>query len=256
MDTLNIVKVGGKIVEDPTALNQFLLDFSKLPGHKLLVHGGGTLASELSEKLGIHSVMAQGRRITDAATLKVVVMVYAGLVNKNIVARLQANNIQALGLCGADLNLIRSSKRAVQAIDYGYVGDVQEVQGEVLAGLIKSGIVPVLAPLTHDNKGQLLNTNADTIAAETAKALVDHFEVHLVYCFEKAGVLLNADDDESLIPKMNEAAFKDYLQQGVIQGGMIPKLQNAFEAIHCGVKDVSITKAQNILLNTGTKIIP
>ncbi|MDD3430950.1 MAG: acetylglutamate kinase [Bacteroidales bacterium] len=255
MDKVNIIKVGGKIVEDPAALEQFLQDFAKISGHKLLVHGGGTLATELAEKLGIENKMTEGRRITDAETLKIVTMVYGGLINKNIVARLQAKNINALGLTGADLNLIRSGKRPVKEIDYGYVGDVQEVQGDVIADLLKLGIVPVLAPITHDKKGQLLNTNADTIAAETAKALAGFFEVHLIYCFEKKGVLMNPEDENSLISEIDSALFKEYVEQGIIQGGMIPKLQNAFDAIRCGVKDVTITKAQDILLGRGSKII-
>lgn len=255
MDKLNIVKVGGKIVEDPTALEQFLVDFAKLSGHKLLIHGGGTLATELAEQLGVENKMTEGRRITDAETLKIVTMVYGGLINKNIVARLQAKNINALGLTGADLNLIRSLKRPVKEIDYGFVGDVQEVQGDVIADLLKLGIVPVLAPITHDKKGQLLNTNADTIAAETAKALADYFEVHLIYCFEKKGVLMNQEDENSVISEIDTALFKEYLEQGIIQGGMIPKLQNAFEAIRCGVRDVTITKAQDILLGRGSRIV-
>ncbi len=255
MDKLNIIKVGGKIVEDSTALEQFLQDFAKISGHKLLVHGGGTMATEMAEQLGIENKMTEGRRITDAETLKIVTMVYGGLINKNIVARLQAKNINALGLTGADLNLIRSGKRPVKEIDYGFVGDVQEVQGDVIADLLKLGIVPVLAPITHDKKGQLLNTNADTIAAETAKALAGYFEVHLIYCFEKKGVLMNPEDENSVIPEIDAALFKEYTEQGIIQGGMIPKLQNAFDAIRCGVKDVTITQAQNILLVRGTRIM-
>ena len=213
------------------------------------------LFRSLEEQLGVENKMTEGRRITDAETLKIVTMVYGGLINKNIVARLQAKNINALGLTGADLNLIRSLKRPVKEIDYGFVGDVQEVQGDVIADLLKLGIVPVLAPITHDKKGQLLNTNADTIAAETAKALADYFEVHLIYCFEKKGVLMNQEDENSVISEIDTALFKEYLEQGIIQGGMIPKLQNAFEAIRCGVRDVTITKAQDILLGRGSRIV-
>jgi acetylglutamate kinase len=255
MDKLNIIKVGGKVVEDPAALEQFLQDFAKISGHKLLVHGGGTLATELAKQLGIENKITEGRRITDAETLKIVTMVYGGLINKNIVACLQAKNINALGLTGADLNLIRSDKRPVKEIDYGYVGDVKEVQGDLLAELLKLGIVPVLAPITHDKNGQLLNTNADTIAAETAKALAEYFDVHLIYCFEKKGVLMDPEDDNSVIPEIDASLFKEYVEQGIIREGMIPKLQNAFEAIHCGVKDVTITKAQDILLGKGTRIM-
>lgn len=255
MDKLSIIKVGGKIVEDPKALELFLHDFSKISGHKLLIHGGGTLASELATSLGIENKMTAGRRITDAETLKIVTMVYAGLVNKDIVAKLQSNNINALGMTGADLNLIRSVKRPVQDIDYGYVGDVQEVQADVIDELIRLGIVPVLAPLTHDKKGQLLNTNADTIAGETAKALSAYFDVHLIYCFEKKGVLMDLEDDNSVIREIDKELFNNYVEQGIIQGGMIPKLQNAFDAIRCGVKDVTITKAQDILLGKGSRIL-
>lgn len=255
MDKLNIIKVGGKVVEDPAALEQFLQDFAKISGYKLLVHGGGTLATELAKQLGIENKITEGRRITDAETLKIVTMVYGGLINKNIVACLQAKNINALGLTGADLNLIRSDKRPVKEIDYGYVGDVKEVQDDLLAELLKLGIVPVLAPITHDKNGQLLNTNADTIAAETAKALAEYFDVHLIYCFEKKGVLMDPEDDNSVIPEIDASLFKEYVEQGIIREGMIPKLQNAFEAIHCGVKDVTITKAQDILLGKGTRIM-
>jgi len=255
MDKLNIIKVGGKVVEDPAALEQFLQDFAKISGYKLLVHGGGTLATELAKQLGVENKITEGRRITDAETLKIVTMVYGGLINKNIVACLQAKNINALGLTGADLNLIRSDKRPVKEIDYGYVGDVKEVQDDLLAELLKLGIVPVLAPITHDKNGQLLNTNADTIAAETAKALAEYFDVHLIYCFEKKGVLMDPEDDNSVIPEIDANLFKEYVEQGIIREGMIPKLQNAFEAIHCGVKDVTITKAQDILLGKGTRIM-
>jgi acetylglutamate kinase len=255
MDKLNIIKVGGKVVEDPAALEQFLQDFAKISGYKLLVHGGGTLATELAKQLGVENKITEGRRITDAETLKIVTMVYGGLINKNIVACLQAKNINALGLTGADLNLIRSDKRPVKEIDYGYVGDVKEVQDDLLAELLKLGIVPVLAPITHDKNGQLLNTNADTIAAETAKALAEYFDVHLIYCFEKKGVLMDPEDDNSVIPEIDASLFKEYVEQGIIREGMIPKLQNAFEAIHCGVKDVTITKAQDILLGKGTRIM-
>jgi len=246
MEKLTIVKVGGKIVEEEESLKKLLIDFSQIRGNKLLVHGGGRSATQLAEKLGIESKMVNGRRITDAETLKVVTMVYGGLVNKNIVAGLQALDINALGLTGADMNIMRSEKRPVTDIDYGYVGDVKHVNADILANLISQGIVPVLAPLTHDREGHLLNTNADTIAGEAAKALAAKFEVTLVFCFEKKGVLMNENDDESVIPSINKDEFKRLVDEGIIQGGMIPKLENSFEAIKSGVKEVIITQASEI----------
>ena len=196
--------------------------------------------------------MVNGRRITDADMLRIVTMVYGGLVNKNIVAKLQALGVNALGLTGADMNLIRSEKRPVKEVDYGYVGDVKEVNAELLVGLIKQGIVPILAPLTHDKEGHLLNTNADTIAGEAAKALAKYFEVTLMFCFEKKGVLMDENDDESVIPEIDREAFKKYVDEGIIQGGMIPKLENAFQAIDAGVRRVVITQASEINNGTGT----
>lgn len=254
MEKLTIVKVGGKIVEEPETLNQLLADFSKIKGHKVLVHGGGRSATAVATQLGIESKMVNGRRITDAETLKVVTMVYGGLVNKQIVAGLQSIGVNALGLTGADLNYMRSDKRPVKEVDYGFVGDVKEVDATILASLITQGVVPVLAPLTHDKQGNLLNTNADTIAGEAAKALAKHFEVTLVFCFEKKGVLLSETDDESIISKINPALFQQYVNEGIIQGGMIPKLENAFEAINAGVKQVVITRADMIHTDGGTKI--
>lgn len=253
-EKLTLVKVGGKIVEEEESLAQLLQDFAQIEGRKVLVHGGGRSATRLATDLGIESQMVDGRRITDKETLKVVTMVYGGLVNKTIVAGLQALDINALGLTGADMNLMRSQKRPVVTVDYGYVGDVQEVNADLLAGLIAQGIVPVLAPLTHDKKGSLLNTNADTIAGEAAKALARHFEVTLMYCFEKKGVLFDADDDESVIAEIRPDDFRRYVEEGVIQGGMIPKLENAFAAIDAGVKEVVITQATAIHTGEGTKV--
>ena len=222
MEKLIVVKVGGKIVEEEETLRQLLQDFAAIEGHKVLVHGGGRSATKLATQLGIESKMVDGRRITDEAMLRVVTMVYGGLVNKNIVAGLQALNVNALGLTGADMNLMRSDKRPVKEVDYGFVGDVKEVNADLLATLIQQGIVPVLAPLTHDKQGHLLNTNADTIAGEAAKALAKHFEVTLMYCFEKKGV--------------------------------IPKLENAYQAIDAGVRQVIITQATDIHRGTGTRV--
>lgn len=254
MNKLTVIKVGGKIVEEPATLKQLLEDFSKLEGHKVLVHGGGRSATKIATQLGIESKMVDGRRITDKATLDVVTMVYGGLVNKHIVAGLQACGVNALGLTGADMNIIRSEKRPVKDVDYGFVGDVKEVNSEILASLIQQGVVPVLAPLTHDGEGNMLNTNADTIAASAAKALSKHFDVTLMYCFEKAGVLQNEHDDESIIPHINNAEFMDLVASGVIQGGMIPKLENAFDAIEAGVSSVVITKADALEAGKGTTI--
>ena len=198
--------------------------------------------------------MVNGRRITDAETLKVVMMVYGGLVNKNIVAGLQARGANALGLSGADMDVIRSVKRPVNDVDYGFVGDVKQVNAEFLGDLIHKGVVPVMAPLTHDGAGNLLNTNADTIAGETAKALAALFDVTLVFCFEKKGVLRDENDDDSVIPQITPAQFKQYVADGVIHGGMIPKLENSFEALNAGVTEVVNTLASAINENNGTYI--
>ncbi len=253
-ESLTIVKVGGKIVEDETSLQQLLHDFSSLPGYKLLVHGGGRSATRLAAQMGVETHMVDGRRITDKDMLDIVVMVYAGLVNKQIVAALQAKGMNAVGLTGADLDVIRSVKRPVVSIDYGFVGDVKAVNSEILSNLIRMNVIPVMAPLTHDGNGQMLNTNADTIAGETAKALADSFDVTLIYCFEKKGVLRDAEDEDSVIPVMTQDDFTNYVQQGVIQGGMIPKLENAFSAIKAGVKQVIITSAETLGEHQGTVI--
>ncbi len=255
MDKLTLIKVGGGIVEDEASLARLLNDFQKIAGYKVLVHGGGRMATDISEKLGIETKMVEGRRITDPETLKVVTMVYAGLVNKTIVAKLQGMYVNAMGLCGADFNFIRSSKRPVKAVDYGLVGDVQEVQEDVIADLIRQNIVPVVAPITHDRAGQLLNTNADTVASEVAKALSRQFDVRLIFCFEKKGVLSDPDNEDSVIDEIRHEDFLRYKEEGIIQGGMIPKLENAFEAIACGVKEVVITKASQLLNGGGTTIL-
>lgn len=253
-EALTVIKVGGKIVEEEATLNQLLDDFATIPGHKVLVHGGGRSATKIASQLGIESRMVDGRRITDADTLRVVTMVYGGLVNKNIVAGLQARGVNALGLTGADMNVIRSVKRAVKEVDYGFVGDVEKVDASLLADLIGKGVVPVMAPLTHDGNGHMLNTNADTIAGETAKALSAFFDVTLVYCFEKKGVLRDENDDDSVIPQITRSEFDRYVAEGVIQGGMIPKLENSFNAINGGVSEVVITLASTIHTAGGTRI--
>lgn len=254
MEKLTLVKVGGKIVEEKESLDALLASFNSLDGLKVLVHGGGRSATKIAEQLGIETKMVNGRRITDEAMLKVVTMVYGGLVNKNIVAKLQSMGLNALGLTGADLGYMTSDKRPVKDVDYGFVGDVKKVDSDILADLIAKGVVPVLAPLTHDGKGNLLNTNADTIAGEAAKALAKHFDVTLVFCFEKKGVLRDKNDDDSVIENIGKADFEKYVADGTIQGGMIPKLENAFAAIDAGVKQVVITKADQLGKNTGTTV--
>lgn len=255
-EKLTLIKVGGKIVEEEATLQSLLSDFAAIEGRKVLVHGGGRSATKLAARLGIESQMVNGRRITDAETLKIVTMVYGGLVNKNIVARLQACGVNALGLTGADMDVIRSVKRPVKDVDYGFVGDVERVDATLLGDLIAKGVVPVMAPLTHDGCGNMLNTNADTIAGETAKALARLFDVTLVYCFEKRGVLRDENDDNSVIPQITRADFEQLVADGVVQGGMIPKLENAFEALRAGVSQVIITQASAInTLGEGTRIV-
>lgn len=253
-EKLTVIKVGGKIVEEETTLDELLNDFASIEGHKVLVHGGGRSATKLAARLGIESKMVDGRRITDSETLKVVTMVYGGLVNKNIVAGLQSRGVNALGLTGADMNVIRSTKRPVKEVDYGFVGDVEKVDATLLSDLIYKGVVPVMAPLTHDGKGHMLNTNADTIAGETAKALAALFDVTLIYCFEKKGVLRDENDENSVIPLITPKEFEQYVAQGIIQGGMIPKLENSFAAIDAGVSEVVITLASAINRPDGTRI--
>lgn len=259
---LTIVKVGGKVVEEEASLSSLLDDFAELRGNKALVHGGGRSATKLSERLGIEAHMVEGRRITDAETLKVVTMVYAGLVNKNIVAQLQKRGVNAMGFTGADLGVIRSDKRAPktmsdgQVVDFGFVGDVREVETGVLSSLIGQGVVPVMSPITHDGQGLLLNTNADTIASELARAMAQQAgaNVRLVYCFEKAGVLLDAEDDSTLIKELDYATFKEHQKTGVVAAGMIPKLDNGFEALRRGVGSVVITNVEGLRTGLGTTL--
>ena len=253
-EKLTIVKVGGAVVENDDQLDRLLKDFSAIDGRKILVHGGGRRATDIASKLGIESKMINGRRITDEEMLTVVTMVYGGLVNKNVVAQLQANGVNALGLTGADMNAILSHKRIVKDIDYGYAGDIDKVNGKQLSNLIEHQIVPVMAPLTHDGKGLILNTNADTIAAEVAKALAEFYDVTLIYSFEKPGVMRNPDDNSSMIPVITADDYAQYKADGTISGGMIPKLDNAFGAIQTGVKQVIITLATAIDGNHGTVI--
>lgn len=252
---ITIVKVGGKVVEDEQSLNNLLDGFTSITGKKLLVHGGGRSATKLSEKLGIEAKMVEGRRITDAATLEIVTMVYAGKVNKNIVAQLQKRGVNALGLTGADMNTILSVKRPVKDVDYGFVGDVESVQIDVLSSLINDDVVPVMSPITHDGNGQLLNTNADTIASELGRALSNIEPVTLKFCFDLPGVMLDQNDPKSLIRAMSREEFQDYKEQGVIKDGMIPKLENGFKALEKGVKFVVITNPDGLKTGVGTTLI-
>ena len=254
-EKLVVVKVGGAVVEDEAQLAQLLTDFAAISDKKVLVHGGGRRATKVAEALGIETKMVNGRRITDADMLSVVTMVYGGLVNKNVVARLQARGVNALGLTGADMDVIRSHRRPLKdGVDFGFVGDVDKVDGKMLSTLIKQGVTPVMAPLTHDGDGCLLNTNADTIAAETAKALAQYYDVTLIYSFEKKGVLANPDDDDSLIPMITHQDFIRLKADGTISGGMIPKIENALAAIDAGVSKVIITLVTAIDGKHGTVI--
>ena len=264
-EKVTVVKVGGAVVEDPEQLAELLDNFSAIEGKKVLVHGGGRRATKIAAQLGIESHMVGGRRITDAEMLSVVTMVYGGLVNKNLVARLQAKGVNALGLTGADMDVIRSHKRPLksvkmddgttQTVDFGYVGDVDYADGARFASLLDSGITPVVAPLTHDGEGNMLNTNADTMASTVAKALAERYDVTLIFSFEKKGVLSNPDDDDSVIPVITRALYNEYVGDGTISGGMMPKIENALEAVESGVKRVIITLAAAISDDTqGTTI--
>ncbi len=246
MDKLYVIKIGGNIIDDDKKLSSFLRSFSNINGKKILVHGGGKLATRLADQLGVTQQMVEGRRITDAETLKIVTMVYAGYVNKNIVAQLQANNCNAIGLCGADGDAILAHKRKHPAIDYGFVGDVDAINTGLLKTLLEQNISIVFAPITHDQQGQLLNTNADTIAQEIAKGMGAEYEVELIYSFEKSGVLLDAEDDSTVISSITPSSYQQLKSQQKIFAGMIPKLDNAFAALNSGVQKVIIGKAEKL----------
>ncbi|HEY9363980.1 MAG TPA: acetylglutamate kinase [Chitinophagaceae bacterium] len=259
MTNLFIVKIGGNIIDDEKKLSSFLKDFAAIEDEKILVHGGGKMATDLAGKLGIPQQMIAGRRITDAETLKVVTMVYAGIINKTIVAKLQAGNCNAIGITGADGNSILAHKRIHPIIGYGYAGDVDAINAPFIQNLLEQNSTPVFAPITHDKKGQLLNTNADTIAQEIAKALSPLYQVQLIYCFEKNGVLANINDDSSVISEITPIAYASLKKENKIFEGMIPKLDNAFAALQSGVRKVILGKAENLhqLINAtaGTRII-
>lgn len=246
------------MVEEPASLSTLLRDFTALAGHKALVHGGGRSASRLQEQLGQQPRMVEGRRVTDAETLKIATMVYAGLVNKNIVAQLQGLGVNALGLTGADMDLMRSKLRPPvtmpdgSTVDYGFVGDPQVVDATVIADLIDRAVVPVVAPITHDGHGQLLNTNADTMACTLAAALASQADIRLMLCFEKPGVLLDPNDEGSYLDHIDFDSFLKYKAEGRISGGMVPKLENGFDALKRGVAMVAITNTDGLRTGRGT----
>ncbi|WP_139957551.1 acetylglutamate kinase [Flavicella sediminum] len=244
---LTIVKVGGNVINNPVALESFLTDFAKVEGHKILVHGGGKRATQLAADLGIEATMINGRRVTDATTLEIVTMVYAGLLNKNITATLQKFNCNALGLSGADGNSIQAHKRIVKDIDYGFAGDVDGINATNISTFIEGGMTPVFCAITHDGKGQLLNTNADTIASTIAVGMSENYEVSLIYTFEKNGVLTSIDDDNSVITDINSEKYTQLKTDGIIADGMLPKMENCFDALQKGVSKVIIGNPTVIL---------
>lgn len=246
MEVLKIVKIGGNIIDDEKALDNFLAEFSKLTCPKILVHGGGKIATKIAAKMGVEVKMTEGRRITDKANLDIITMVYAGKINKNIVAKLQAHNCNAIGFTGADGNSIVAEKRKVASIDYGFVGDVSEVNTETLQLLLKLDIAPVFSAITHDGHGQLLNTNADTIASELAIGLAPYFETELYYCFDKNGVLKDINDDDSVIEVITTKSYQSLVVDEVISDGMLPKLNNCFHAISHKVHKVCIGKPEMV----------
>lgn len=246
MSQLTVVKIGGNVIDNPDALTRFLTTFASLPGDKILIHGGGKIATQVAEKLGVQTTMIDGRRITDQPMLDVVTMVYGGLVNKQIVARLQALGVNAIGLTGADASTVLARKRPVKDIDYGFAGDIVEVDSGQIRFFLRQSLTPVYAPLTYDEAGTILNTNADTMASAIATDMSHHDEVTLVYCFEKKGVLANPDDNNSVISELTPALYADHKRAGTINKGMIPKLDNAFGALEKGVTRVIICHADEL----------
>jgi acetylglutamate kinase len=247
MKTLNVIKIGGNIIDDEVQLNHFIASISTLNEPFILIHGGGKLATDLAVQLNIPQQLIDGRRITNAKTLKIATMVYAGYINKTIVALLQKNNTNSIGLSGTDGNLIEAKKRNDDGIDYGFVGDIskESINVSFLNSILNLGLTPVICAITHDKKGQLLNTNADTIVNVIATSLAHLYEVKLMYCFEKKGVLLNSEDENSVIESLNFETFQDLKSRGIINKGMIPKLENCYQALANGVKEIGIIKAQN-----------
>jgi acetylglutamate kinase len=247
MEQLFVIKIGGNVIDQPEALAAFLDDFVRIEGRKILIHGGGKIATDISQALGIETQMVDGRRVTSAETLKVVTMVYGGLINKTIVSGLQARGCNAIGLTGADANVIVAKKREDKKIDYGYVGDIERVNVAPIIQFLDAGISPVFAPLTHDGKGNMLNTNADTIVAALASALCSHYHTRLVYCFDKKGVLASADED-AVIPRLTQVQYHDLKAKGVISKGMLPKLEEAFAALQAGVAAIILCHASQVRL--------
>ena len=254
MEKITVVKIGGNVIDDPAALRGFLADFASLPGAKILVHGGGKLATRLAQKLELQVQMVDGRRITDKGTLDIVTMVYAGLVNKQLVAGLQAAGCNALGLSGADGNAVTARRRSPQPVDYGFVGDIERVDSALLRRLLEGGIVPVFSAIMHDGRGTLLNCNADSVASAVALGAAEIAPTDLVFCFEKAGVLRDPDDDTTLIRQITAATYPPLKADGVVSKGMIPKIENALKAVEKGVRSVTIRSSENISDGGGTVI--
>ena len=254
MEKLYVIKIGGNIIDNEEALSKFLTDYASLNAKKILIHGGGKVATDISAGLGIEAKMVDGRRITDTETLKIVTMVYGGLINKRVVAALQSKNCNAIGLTGADANIVKSKKRPVKnGIDYGFVGDVESVKSEILAALIHTDLYPIIAPLSHDGEGNMLNVNADTMASVISVALSKLFEVHLIYCFELKGVLEKFEDKNSVISEITPTRYIELKEKGIISKGMIPKLDNSYDAINAGVTSVRICHADDLtnIINLG-----
>jgi len=245
-EVLNIIKIGGKTIEDEQALAQFISSFAQISGKKILVHGGGVLANQIGEKIGIVPHFQEGRRITNTETLDLITMVYGGLVNKQMVAKMQAQGINAVGLSGADGNLLKAHKRAVQRIDYGFAGDIEKINSHFLQKLLEEELTPVICPLTHDGNGQLLNTNADSIVTEIAIAMQAFYQVNLFLCFDKKGVLTDVKDDKSVMSRLTPSTYVKLLSENLIQDGMKPKLENAFQALKSGVSTIHIGNSQDI----------
>ena len=259
MDKLYVIKIGGNVIDDEHLLSEFLQSFATIKSKKILVHGGGKLATRMAAQMDVPQQMLDGRRITDGETLKIVTMVYAGYINKNMVAQLQAAGCNAIGISGVDGNALKAHKRKSTSTNYGFVGDIDAVNAKLFHSLLEHQDAVVIAPITHDGEGQLLNTNADTIAQEVAKALTKTFDVTLIYSFEKAGVLLDANDETTVIQTINNRTYQQLKMEQVIFAGMLPKLDNAFKALESGVRKVVIGKAEELLQllkgNSGTSIV-
>lgn len=254
MEKITVVKIGGNVIDDPAVLKRFIADFAAMPGPKILVHGGGKVATRLAERLELKVQMVDGRRITDKGTLDVVTMVYAGLVNKQLVASLQAEGCNALGMSGADGNAVTARRRAPQPIDYGFVGDIEKVDSRLLGRLLEAGVTPVFCAIMHDGQGTLLNCNADSVASAIALGAAQIAPAELVFCFEKSGVLRDPDDETTLIREITAESYAALKAGGIVSKGMIPKVENALKAVANGVRSVTIKHSENLLNDTGTVI--